>query len=99
MTGKHLGYPRIDDLVVRDGPPLLCVIAGTRHGRWHVEVTKNTAAAMEATCLLFDACIVNDLPEAAVDSAVTLGIAVLQSWCIVHVTASHEHTRAMAEAC
>ena len=54
---------------------------------------------MAPKCRLCVVLFVNDVTEGAVESAVTLGIAVLQSWLFVHDAASHEHTWATMQAC
>ena len=86
---RRVGRTSLHQMVFADGGPILCVIIGTPYGRWHAEFTADTSAGVEATRLLCEALGCIGLSVSAVDTPVTLGIAVVQSWRFIHDMASY----------
>ena len=46
------GRPALAELVLRDGPPVLCVLVGTPEGRWHEEFTFRRGCGGEVARML-----------------------------------------------
>ena len=92
------GRPALAELVLRDGPPVLCVLVGTPEGRWHEEFTFRRGSGGEVARMLSAANGVCDQAQVVVDAPVTFGLAVMLSWRFVHGTAGYEETYVMMQA-
>jgi hypothetical protein len=97
-VAARVGRPSQRALVLRDGPPVLCVLVGTPQGRWHDEVTPRAPAARQAMRMLCHAHGVTDLAQVGMDTAGILGLAVLVGWRFVHEAVGHEETYAFTLA-
>ena len=82
---SRVGRSSRDELVHSDGPPVLALLIGTPHGRWHAEFTSTARSAVAAARLLCAANGVTVLSDANVDTPATLGMAVILSWRFVMV--------------
>jgi len=79
-VAARVGRPSQRALVLRDGPPVLCVLVGTPQGRWHAELTSSAPAARQAMRMLCHAHGVADLFQVGMDTAGILGLAVMVGW-------------------
>ena len=93
VAGLHFA-----ELVLRDRPPVLCVLVGTPEGRWHEEFTFRRSSGGEVARMLSAANGVCDQAQVVVDAPVTFGLAVMLSWRFVHGTAGNEETYVMMQA-
>jgi len=95
---SRAGVPRRagtrEALVLRDGPPVLCVLIGTPQGRWHAEFT-NIGSGREAMRLLCVASGIFDMTGFVVDTPVACGLAVMVAWRFVHGQAGWDETYVM----
>ena len=74
---QRRGRPRRGDMMCVPGPPVLCVMAGTPNGRWHLSM--GTAAAREAMRLLRGALGPDSNLESPVQAHAVFGLAVMES--------------------
>ena len=72
-VAARVGRPSQRALVLRDGPPVLCVLVGTPQGRWHAELTSSAPAARQAMRMLCHAHGVADLFQVGMDTAGIFG--------------------------
>ena len=77
--GAHRGRLSREALVLRDGPPVLCVLLATLEGRWHAEFT-SMARGGEALRFLCAANGVADMSDFVMDTLAARGLAVLRAW-------------------
>ena len=70
----HVGRPSREEMLLQDGPIVLCVLLGTPHGRWRSEFTAPTRAALEARSLLCHALGVTDVLHSASDTFAMVGM-------------------------
>ena len=97
VRGTRSGRPLREALVLRDGPPVLCVLVATPEGRWHAEFTSR-GVGREATRLLCAANGVQDFGEFAMNTLAACGLAVMLGWRFVLSQAGCEQTYAMMQA-
>ena len=95
--GKRLGRPSREALVLRNGPPVLCVLVATPEGRWHAEFT-SMGSGREGTRVLCDASDVRDIVVLVMDTPAACGLAAMRAWRFVHGQAGCEKTYAMTQA-